>query len=150
MFNDFFSKVAGLSPDTLSSSLQPYRDGPDFFINTTSLAAVIQLPIKTHSIDKDYLERREDLNKGTVKNIWDVVKSENRPLPHKNRASAGQPPLPQTASACRGVLHCGHLGSVPMWQQGLRHAQRCRMLSEMPNETVHPHFKELLRLFLFI
>lgn len=90
MFNDFFSKVARLSPDTLSSSLQPYRDGPDFFINTSSLAVVIQLPIKIHSIDKDYLERKEDLNKGTVKNIWDVVKSENRLLPHKTRASTGQ------------------------------------------------------------
>lgn len=64
---------------------------PDFFINTTSLAAVVQLPIKIHSIDKDYLERREDLSKGTVKNIRDVVKSESRLLPHKTRASAGQP-----------------------------------------------------------
>lgn len=89
MFNDFFSKVAGLSPDTLSSSLQPYRDSSDFFINTTSLAVVIQLPIKIHSIDKDYLERREDLSMWTVKNIWEVVKSENRLLPHKTRANAG-------------------------------------------------------------
>lgn len=53
------AKLAGLSPDALSSSLQPYRDSADFFINTTRLAVVIQLPIKIHSIDKDYLQRRK-------------------------------------------------------------------------------------------
>lgn len=74
MFNDFFSEVARLSPDTLSSSLQPYRDSSDFFIDTTSLAVVIQSPIKIHSIDKDYLQRRADLNMRTEKNIWEVVK----------------------------------------------------------------------------
>lgn len=75
----------------------------------------MQLPIKIRSIDKDYLERREDLNKGTVRKIWDVVKSENRLLPHKTRRAQGNLPLSQTACSCRGVPDCEHLGSVPMW-----------------------------------
>lgn len=82
MFNDFFSEVAGLSPDTLSSSLQPYGDRSDFFINTASLAVVIPLPIKKkrHSIDKNYLQRREDLNLCTVKDTWEVVKKLKYPI----------------------------------------------------------------------
>lgn len=82
--------MAGLSPDTLSSSLQPYRDSSDFFINTTSLAAVIQLPIKIHSIDKNYLRERRRFKHRIVENIWKLarkLKLVTSPQKYKHRVA---------------------------------------------------------------
>jgi hypothetical protein len=67
--------VAGLLADTLSFSLQPYRDSSDFFINTTSLAIVLQVPIKIHFIDKDCLRERRRFKQRIVKIICELVRN---------------------------------------------------------------------------
>ena len=75
LFNDFSCQVAGLLADTLSFSLQPYRDSSDFFINTTSLAIVLQVPIKIHFIDKDCLRERRRFKQRIVKIICELVRN---------------------------------------------------------------------------